>query len=91
LTTERGYETGGGARTDKAQRFWLVGRDLASSDRECRRRKIGATGLVYEARALEILRSLEIETHLVVTKPALLRERDKPKTISAKPAGLNDR
>jgi 4-hydroxy-3-polyprenylbenzoate decarboxylase len=32
----------------------------------------GATGLVYAARALEILRSLRIETHLVVTKPAHL-------------------
>jgi 4-hydroxy-3-polyprenylbenzoate decarboxylase len=32
----------------------------------------GATGLVYAVRALEILRSLNIETHLVVTKPAHL-------------------
>jgi 4-hydroxy-3-polyprenylbenzoate decarboxylase len=32
----------------------------------------GATGLVYAVRALEILRSLDVETHLVVTKPAHL-------------------
>jgi 4-hydroxy-3-polyprenylbenzoate decarboxylase len=32
----------------------------------------GATGLVYATRALEILRSLNIETHLVTTKPAQL-------------------
>lgn len=30
----------------------------------------GATGIVYATRALEILRSLDIETHLVVSKPA---------------------
>jgi 3-polyprenyl-4-hydroxybenzoate decarboxylase len=30
----------------------------------------GATGIVYAARALEILRSLNIETHLVMSKPA---------------------
>jgi flavin prenyltransferase len=30
----------------------------------------GATGIVYAARALEILRSLNIETHLIVSKPA---------------------
>ena len=30
----------------------------------------GATGIVYAARALEILRSLDIETHLVMSKPA---------------------
>jgi 4-hydroxy-3-polyprenylbenzoate decarboxylase len=30
----------------------------------------GPTGLVYAARALEVLRSLDIETHLVATKPA---------------------
>ena len=29
----------------------------------------GATGIVYAARALEILRSLNIETHLVMSKP----------------------
>jgi 4-hydroxy-3-polyprenylbenzoate decarboxylase len=32
----------------------------------------GATGLVYAVRALEILRSLNVETHLVVTKPGHL-------------------
>lgn len=32
----------------------------------------GATGLVYAARALEILRSINIETHLVMSKPAHL-------------------
>lgn len=32
----------------------------------------GATGLVYAVRALEVLRSLNIETHLVMTKPAQL-------------------
>jgi 4-hydroxy-3-polyprenylbenzoate decarboxylase len=32
----------------------------------------GATGLVYAVRALEILRSLDVETHLVVTKPGHL-------------------
>lgn len=30
----------------------------------------GATGLVYAVRALEMLRSLDIETHLIVSKPA---------------------
>ncbi len=30
----------------------------------------GATGIVYATRALEILRSIDIETHLVVSKPA---------------------
>jgi flavin prenyltransferase len=30
----------------------------------------GATGIIYAARALEILRSLNIETHLVMSKPA---------------------
>jgi flavin prenyltransferase len=30
----------------------------------------GAAGIVYVARALEILRSLNIETHLVMSKPA---------------------
>lgn len=30
----------------------------------------GATGMVYAMRILEVLRSLSIETHLVVTKPA---------------------
>jgi Flavoprotein len=30
----------------------------------------GATGIVYAAHALEILRSLNIETHLVMSKPA---------------------
>lgn len=30
----------------------------------------GATGIVYAARALEVLRSLKIETHLVMSKPA---------------------
>jgi 4-hydroxy-3-polyprenylbenzoate decarboxylase len=32
----------------------------------------GATGLVYAVRALEVLRSLDVETHLVMTKPAQL-------------------
>lgn len=32
----------------------------------------GATGLVYAARALAVLRSLSIETHLIVTKPGHL-------------------
>jgi 4-hydroxy-3-polyprenylbenzoate decarboxylase len=32
----------------------------------------GATGLVYATRALEVLRALDIETHLVTTKPANL-------------------
>jgi 4-hydroxy-3-polyprenylbenzoate decarboxylase len=32
----------------------------------------GATGLVYATRALEILRTLGVETHLVMTKPANL-------------------
>lgn len=32
----------------------------------------GATGVVYAVRALEILRSLDIETHLVVTRAAEL-------------------
>lgn len=30
----------------------------------------GASGLVYAVRALEMLRSLDIETHLIVSKPA---------------------
>ncbi|MGL4668630.1 MAG: UbiX family flavin prenyltransferase [Saezia sp.] len=30
----------------------------------------GATGFVYAVRALELLRSLDVETHLVVSKPA---------------------
>jgi len=32
----------------------------------------GATGIVYAVRLLEVLRGLQIETHLVVTKPAEL-------------------
>ena len=32
----------------------------------------GATGVVYAIRALDVLRSLGIETHLIVTKPAEL-------------------
>ncbi|MFC0337384.1 4-hydroxy-3-polyprenylbenzoate decarboxylase [Kushneria avicenniae] len=35
----------------------------------------GATGFVYGARALELLRPLEIETHLVVSKSAELTRR----------------
>jgi flavin prenyltransferase len=30
----------------------------------------GATGIVYAARALKISRSLNIETHLITSKPA---------------------
>lgn len=32
----------------------------------------GASGAIYGIRTLEILKSLKIETHLVITKPALL-------------------
>lgn len=35
----------------------------------------GATGFVYGARALELLRPLEIETHLVISKSAELTRR----------------
>jgi 4-hydroxy-3-polyprenylbenzoate decarboxylase len=42
--------------------------------REARERRMivgisGATGIIYGIRLLEILRSMSIETHLVVTKP----------------------
>ncbi len=30
----------------------------------------GATGIIYSVRLLEALRQLEIETHLVLSKPA---------------------
>jgi 4-hydroxy-3-polyprenylbenzoate decarboxylase len=36
----------------------------------------GATGIVYAVRLLEVLRGLQIETHLVVTKPAELTAGD---------------
>jgi flavin prenyltransferase len=32
----------------------------------------GATGIVYAARALDVLRSTDVETHLIMSKPAEL-------------------
>jgi flavin prenyltransferase len=44
----------------------------------------GATGIVYAVRLLEVLRGLQIETHLVVTKPAeLTAEHEWPEPIKS--------